>query len=60
MKFLLTSHFSLFQNYWKHRGTEKTEEGDFTEKIVCQGKYCEIALLFGRCFAADIPFYPTL
>jgi hypothetical protein len=51
IKFLLTTHFlrvlcaSVFQNYWKHRGTENTEEGNCTEKITCQGEFREIALL---------------
>jgi hypothetical protein len=53
MKFILTSHFSMrslasvFQNCWKHRGTENAEEDDFKEQIACQGKYYEITL--GSC-----------
>ena len=34
----------MFQNYWKHRGTENTEEDNCTEKITCQVGSREIAL----------------
>jgi hypothetical protein len=30
--FLSVFSASVFQNYWKHRGTENTEGSDFTEK----------------------------